>query len=825
MAAVFVPDVGGVANFDCSDVSNIAKRWSRWVRSFELYSTGKGIVNPEQKKALLLHTAGVAVQDIYFTLTEQAMGEDDTVYDVTLRTLNEHMSPQTNLVYERNMFRNMLQQPHETVMQYIIRLQQKAEICEFADTQAEIIQQVVDKTTNHTVRCKLLERGRTLTFQKMKDIARSFEEATHQAAHIEGALSNQVNKLSMNKSTRETGSRYWKNDQQNKKTVKKGKCHACGFQGHYSADPQCPAKGKQCRKCGKSNHFESCCKTKPKTYQKKKDKVRNVEVVSHDQDQVESEYAFSVLDKHYDFTSGKVPICVGGVTLTVLIDSGASCNVLNRKLWESLKQRHIECISYPPTKQLFAYGSKHPIEIAGQFRASVKYGSKQIDDVEFVVVEGDGQALLGRDTAIHLNLLRLGPDICAVGPKDNKTSQPTEIPKDNKTSQPTEIPNDKTQKTSEQLLEKMKSKYPKCFEGIGKLKDFQLTIPIDKDVKPIAKPMRRVPYNLKDKYVSKIEQLEQADIIEPVDGPSPWVSIPVIIPKENGDIRVCMDLRDANYALRRERFPIPTVDEVLQELNNSTVFSKLDLKDAYHQIELSNECREITTFITPKGLYRYKRLMFGISCAPEMYQKCIQGVLHGCEGALNIMDDIIIHASSEKEHDERVEQVIKRLSEKGLTLNPKKCQLRMPKLIFMGHVLSGKGIGPTEHKVSAVRDAHEPKNASEIKSFLGLVNYSARYISDFATISEPLRKLTRMNEPFVWGPEQADAFEELKQRLSNAETLGYYDRDAVTKVITDASPVGLGAVLIQEKDDEHNRKTKINEARLWMLDEYVRREG
>ena len=174
----------------------------------------------------------------------------------------------------------------------------------------------------------------------------------------------------------------------------------------------------------------------------------------------------------------------------------------------------------------------------------------------------------------------------------------------------------------------------------------------------------------------------------------------------------------------------------------------------------------------------------------------------GCEGAHNIADDIIVHGSSVQEHDERLKAVLKRLIEKELTLNKEKCQFRMSELTFMGYLLSTRGIGPTESRVEAVKNAREPRNAGEVRSFLGLVNFSAGFVPNLATVAEPLRKLTRKSVPFEWGMEQKESFAALKKALANAETLAYFDRNADTQLITDASPVGLGAIPVQVKDEE-----------------------
>ena len=240
----------------------------------------------------------------------------------------------------------------------------------------------------------------------------------------------------------------------------------------------------------------------------------------------------------------------------------------------------------------------------------------------------------------------------------------------------------------------------------------------------------------------------------------------------------------------------------MQGMNGSAIFSKLDLKWGYHQLELTPESREITTFAVHNGVYRYKRLLFGVSSASEQYQHEIANVLAGIEGVENISDDVIVHARDQATHDKSLHAVMTRLSQCGLTLNPDKCQFNMDKLVFMGILLSQKGIGPTEERVRAIVEAREPENASEVRSFLGLVGFSSRFISGFATLSEPLRRLTRKEVPFEFGPEQKKAFQVLKDELAKAATLAYFDNDAPTKVIADASPVGLGAVLVQKQKGE-----------------------
>ena len=337
----------------------------------------------------------------------------------------------------------------------------------------------------------------------------------------------------------------------------------------------------------------------------------------------------------------------------------------------------------------------------------------------------------------------------------------------------------------------LKAQYPKVFTGVGKLKDFELKLHVDPNVPPVAQKLRRVPSALRAKVKAKIDELLEGDIIERVEGPTTWASPVVVAPKPSGEIRLCVDMRRANEAIIRERLPIPTVDEVLEELNGSTVFSKLDLRHGFHQVELHADSRDITTFVTHDGLFRYKRLSVGVNAAPEKYQHIISQVIADIEGVINIADDLIVHGKTVAEHDQSLHKLLARLEEKNLTLNGEKCTFGMGKVVFMGIFLSKHGIGPTEEKVRAVKEATRPSSVSEVRSFLGLVGFSSRFIPDFATKAEPLRVLCRKDEKFLWGKVQEEAFNTLKGDMAGASMLAYFDRGAPTEVIADASPVGL----------------------------------
>lgn len=229
------------------------------------------------------------------------------------------------------------------------------------------------------------------------------------------------------------------------------------------------------------------------------------------------------------------------------------------------------------------------------------------------------------------------------------------------------------------------------------------------------------------------------------------------------------------------------------------------LREFYFQIELAPESREITTFITKKGLFRYTRLMFGISCAPEIFQKIMEQILSNCAGCVNFIDDILVFGTTKEEHDANASKVLATLKENNIGLNDDKCVHGVEKVKFLGHNLSSSGITPTNDKVEAIKQFRAPQTAEETRSFLGLVNYLGKFIPDLATITEPLRQLTKKSVIFKWNKEQQDAFDELKQMMCSDMLLGYYDKNDKTLVFADASPVGLGAVLVQLNKSNESR--------------------
>ena len=236
------------------------------------------------------------------------------------------------------------------------------------------------------------------------------------------------------------------------------------------------------------------------------------------------------------------------------------------------------------------------------------------------------------------------------------------------------------------------------------------------------------------------------------------------------------------------------MDDLIADLNGSTVFSKLDLLNAYHQLKLWKSSRHITTFATHAGLFRYERLLFGVNAASELFQKAISDLLRGIPGVKNLSNDIIIYGRDKISHYSSLRSTLERLQNAGAKLNKEKWLFSVRELIFFGPIFSENGVSLDSEKVSAIVKC-TPTSVGEVWSFLDMTQYVVRFIPHYATISEQLRQLTRKDTEWTWSEREELALNKPKEALTRAGVMAYFDPNKNTNILVDASPVGLGAVL------------------------------
>lgn len=353
-----------------------------------------------------------------------------------------------------------------------------------------------------------------------------------------------------------------------------------------------------------------------------------------------------------------------------------------------------------------------------------------------------------------------------------------------------------------ELLVKYESVFSRSSDDLGQTDRVKHRINTGSSA-PIRQPPRRQPFGKREIERQEIEKMLEKGVIEPSN--SPWASPIVLVTKKDGTTRFCVDYRRLNDVTVKDAYPLPRVDECLDALAGSKWFSCMDLNSGFWQIMVEPEDQMKTAFATSQGLYQFKVMPFGLVNAPSSFQRLMENVLRGIQWveSLLYMDDIITPGSSVQESLRRLENVFKRLKEANLKLKPSKCIFFQRSVNFLGHVVSEEGVHTSPDKIQAVVDWPIPKNAKQVRSFLGLASYYRKFVKGFADIARPLHKICEKNSKFIWSNECAGAFAALKAALTSAPVLAYPKCDGKRFILdTDASDMAVGAVLSQEQNGQ-----------------------
>ena len=378
------------------------------------------------------------------------------------------------------------------------------------------------------------------------------------------------------------------------------------------------AKNKTCHKCGNLGHLAKICRKKnpglkPKVHglgqfsvEEESEDDKHLEDDQNDSE--DPEYVWTLKNKKLSSFSVKI----NGQSVKVLIDS-ASVNLVDKRTYDNF-------IPMPALKKtsvkIYPYGSEKPLNVLGMFHAKLSGSGEDRTPVtaKLCVTEGSSRSLTGQHTAVEIGLLRVGPE-------------PSLVNKVNKLK----VDNDKLSalpKSVQQIL----SNDAEVLDGIGKLKDFEVKLKVDPSVTPVSQRLRRLLYHTRKKVEDELDKLEDLGIIEKVQEPTPWISPLVVFPETNESVHLCLDMHRVNEAVIQERHMIPKLDELLQDVNGATVFSKIDLTSGYRQLQLCKESKNLTAFATHEGIYRYTCLILGINNASEIFQQAIEDTLAGYEG-------------------------------------------------------------------------------------------------------------------------------------------------------------------------------------------------
>ena len=716
--------------------------WKKFEQHVRLMFTGPLSGKTEKQQcAYLLLWLGEKGRDVYSTWTLQA--EETDKIACYLEKFKEHISPSVNPVFARYMFHKRDQSVHESVEQYITAIRVLVKDCDYPVTTINdmVRDRIVCGILSPKIREKLLSEGGTLVLSKAIEIARAHETTQAQLSTM-ADVSKNVN------IKQEIDSLHKRKQHQSAYASQPKQCYFCG--GQYDPNHRCPAKGKICSSCGRSNHFARVCRSKPVHA------VESGNASQIDQVFINTLFVGSVGNIKGSQPTAEIIVNKQESKIKFKIDTGAEANVMPVDLFQKIVPRP----ELKETKQiLVAYGGTR-IPVLGICMLSCTYNKATTGRYEFFVVKTKAMPILGYEACVDMGLVKVAGTV------------------------------EQNQETL--FIQKVKKDFADVFTGIGELQG-ECTIHLKPDAVPTVHPVRRIPFALHDKLKSELEQLEKQGIIQKVTTPTEWVNSIVTVEKQDGSLRLCLDPRDLNNAIQRPFYPMPTFEDIAARLHGHNRFTKLDAKSRYWMLKLSEPSSLMTTFNTPFGRYRYMRMPFGIVCAQDIFQQKMEETFNNLEGLGVIVDDIIV-SGKDDEHDRNLLCVLERARKEGVKFNPEKCIFDAHSIPYFGHVITAEGIKPDPRKVQAIKEMLCPTSKEELMTFLGMVNFLSRYIPNLSTLNHSLRELGKQ-DTFQWTDAHKSEMEKIK--VSICQNLAAFDAQSKeVELKTDASKHGLGAELL-----------------------------
>lgn len=814
------------------------KRKSEWLRfrnQFERIVSCKSPVDAVTRLTGLKIYAGSYLLSIIEMLekriSSRSANDPEDVYKVIISALDKYFNEMCDTSKERMKFREMKMRSDEAFADWVLRLESQAQFCEFTEEQSkeelvqallrrsipeiagklyelsDIFENSVDKIISHGkhldyIRKEASESGAGSTQQHVavqpKEVSQESEWKPVNALHSrklafkQSRFAERFSPYDSKPKTDGAGHSRSRSDGFGGRDYGTRRCKCCGRQHEPG---ECKAFRVRCFRCNRVGHYAQFCESSPR--RSKTDQFKDIKKEAGRINQMIAGCPNpSRIDPVSDIDPRLVECMIGCEQLTFLVDTGATVNTITRQGWQMIKRNcHtvIQDLTVHPEEVLRGYANQRPLDVVCSFQAyiAVKGHDQLMVLAKFFVVNGTKLSLLGYSTSHKLNLIRIGhPSL-----RDEKVNSIVKS-----------VATQSYSYDSPHIAIVGCNEFPKLSVGGVRFK-------VDGSVIPKQIIRYNVPRAFEDAINKRLADMEEKGIIEradKVDDKITFVSPMVLVPKGTKDFRIVIDYREVNKAIIREPYPMPSLEKIWADIphnNGSMFFSKLDLKDAYFHVELHEDVRHVTTFMTANGLMRFKRLPFGLSCAPELFQRVMERILINCKGIIVYLDDVLVFAPSVEELQNNVDEVKSVLVSHNLTINEEKSSYNQRTVEFVGFTLDGSGILPTQKKISDIMRFEKPKDSAEVRSFLGMLTFISPFIQNFSHMTKPLRDLLNRTTKFEWTEERQKAFDDLKSATENdLVKRGYFKGDDRTILYTDASPWGLGAVLTQEDSSSGERR-------------------
>ena len=726
-----------------------------WGSYVEHYFVANGVDTQETRRAVLLSSCGAPTYRLIRNLSTP-LKPGEITYKEIVELVASHLQPKPSVIMQRFKFNSRVRGEGESIADFAAALRQLLEYCAFGDTLQDVLRdRLVCGVKDERIQRRLLGEVE-LTFARAFQIALAVESVNKHAIELQSSVPTTVPPV-----INAVGSRP------KDKAKKVIECYRCGG-NHYASS--CRFKGAICSQCGKRGHLAKVCRG---VTHKREDAVEKTHRINDEENEEEVLQTLNVLGlpKVQPFI---VPMEINGARIDMELDTGAAMTVISKRMFEDLwgsSEKGVPTL-HPTGTRLSTYTGEL-LSIAGVAEVVVSYKS-QTARLPLLVVNAKGPNLLGRN---WLQVIKIDWG---------------------------EIHNVRVNKNLEELLEKHRVLFQ---DELGTLKGVFAKFSVDPLVSPRFYKARSVPYVLKDKIEMELRRLETSGVIRPVPF-ADWAAPIVPIVKEDGTVRICGDYKlTVNQASKLESYPVPRVEDLFASLSGGRLFSKIDphLTNAYQQMRLDDASKAYTTINTHKGLFEYNRLPFGVASAPAMFQSAMECVLQGIDHTVVYVDDILVTGASIEEHLHTLDKVLSKLAENGLRLKKAKCIFMASSVEYLGHHIDREGLHPTDAKVQAINEAQSPKNITELKSFLGLLNYYSKFLPNLASKLSSLYQLLRKQQKWSWTSEQEQAFAAAKNMLTTSALLVHYDSHKPILLACDASPYGIGAVLSHEMEDGSER--------------------